>query len=71
VDRLIDASNRVLLAVAYDALLRRSELVSLQVSDLVPENNGSATLLMRRGKTDPEGEGTVLYLAPDTVALIL
>ena len=70
-DRLIDARNRALPAVAYGALLRRSALVSLQVSDLVPENNGSATLLMRRSKTDPEGEGTVLYPAPDTVSLVL
>ena len=70
-DRLIDARNRALLAVAYDALLRRSELVSLQVADLSREPDGSATLLVRRGKTDPEGEGTVLYLAPDTVSLVL
>ena len=33
-DRLIDARNRALVAVAYDALLRRSELTSLQVNDL-------------------------------------
>ena len=38
-DRLIDARNRALLAVAYDALLRRSELVSLQVLDLMMEND--------------------------------
>ena len=30
-DRLIDPRNRPLLAVAYDTLLRRSELVSLCV----------------------------------------
>ena len=70
-DRLIDARNRALLAVAYDALLRRSELVALQVADLAMEPDGSATLLVRRGKTDPEGQGNVLYLAPDTVSLVL
>ena len=52
-DRLIDVRNRALLAVAYDTLLRRSELVSLQVSDLLVEVDGSATLLVRSGKTDP------------------
>ena len=31
-DRLIDDRNRALLAVAYDAMLRRAELVSLQVN---------------------------------------
>ena len=70
-DRLIDVRNRAMLAVAYDALLRRSELVSLQVADLSMEPDGSATLLVRRGKTDPGGEGAVLYLAPDTVSLVL
>ncbi len=35
-DRTIDDRNCALLAVAYDAMLRRSELVSLQVSDLIP-----------------------------------
>ena len=39
-DRLIDSRNRALLAVAYDALLRRSELVSLQVADLLVEGGG-------------------------------
>ena len=68
-DRLIDARNRALVAVAYDALLRRSGLTSLQVSDLVEEIRGGATLLVRRGKTDPEGRGAMLYLARDTVAL--
>ncbi len=68
--RLIDVRNQALLAVAYDTLLRRSELVALEVSDLLVEMDGSGTLLIRRGKTDPGGEGTVLYLAPDTVRLV-
>ena len=69
-DRLIDARNRALLAVAYDTLLRRSELVSLEVSDLLVEVDGSATLLVRSGKTDPDGRGAMLYLARDTVKLL-
>ena len=69
-DRAIDDRNRALVAVAYDAMLRRSELADLQVDDLVKEIDGSGTLLVRRGKTDPEGRGASLYLAPDTVALV-
>lgn len=68
--RLIDARNRAMVAVSYDALLRRSELVSLQVSDLVRESDDSATLFVRKSKTDPEGEGAVLFLARDTVKLL-
>ena len=68
--RLIDARNRALLAVAYDTLLRRSELVSLDVSDLVEETDGSATLLVRTSKTDPEGAGVLLFLARDSLKFV-
>lgn len=68
--RLIDARNRALLAVAYDTLLRRSELVSLGVSDMVEETDGSATLLVRTSKTDPEGAGAMLFLARDTLRIV-
>ena len=69
-DRLIDVRNRALLAVAYDTMLRRSELASLQVSDLLVEIDGTATLLVRSGKTDPDGRGAMLYLARDTVQMV-
>ena len=69
-ERLIDVRNRALLAVAYDAMLRRSELSALQVSDLLEEIPGHATLLVRRSKTDAEGLGEIVYLARDTVRLV-
>ena len=69
-DRLIDARNRALLAVGYDTLLRRSELVALRVEDVLEEMDGSATVLLRAGKTDAEGRGTALFLARDTVELV-
>src|SRR5437867_11117122 len=67
-DSLRDRRNRALLAVAYDLLGRRSELVALAVEDLERTPDGSATVLIRRSKTDPEGTGVPLYLAPDTMA---
>ena len=69
-DRLIDDRNRALLAVAYDAMLRRAELAALQVTDLLVEMPGDATLLVRRSKTDTEGRGEMAYLACDTVRLV-
>ena len=69
-DRLIDARNRALLALGYDTLLRRSELVALELPDVLEEIDGTATLLVRAGKTDTEGRGATLYLARDTVQLV-
>ena len=69
-DRLIDARNRALLALGYDTLLRRSELVALELPDFLEEIDGTATLLVRAGKTDAEGRGATLYLARDTVQLV-
>ncbi len=69
-DGLIDARDRALLAVAYDGLLRRSELCALRVDDVFEETGGDAALLVRRGKTDPEGAGEMVYLAPDTVRMV-
>ena len=69
-DALIDARNRALLAVAYDTLLRRGELVALEVRDIVEEPDGAATVLVRRSKTDPEGRGATVYVARDSMALV-
>jgi len=69
--RLRDLRNRALLGVAYDTLCRRSELVALLCQDLQAGPHGDGTLLVRRGKTDQEGAGTVRYLAPDTLRLLL
>ena len=69
-NRLSDLRDRALLAVAYDAMLRCSELVALEVSDLSEAEEGGATLLVRRGKTDPAGSGAMLFLTPATVKLL-
>ena len=65
-DALIDLRDKALLAVAYDTLCRRSELAQMEVEDLTLGEDGTA--LIRRSKTDQEGEGSTRYLAPDTVA---
>ncbi len=67
---LIALRNAALIAVAYDTLLRRSELVSLYIGDLHKGADGSGTVLVRRSKADQEGEGAIKYLAPDTMAYL-
>ena len=69
-ERLIDVRNRALVGVAYDAMLRRSELVAVEVDDVMYEPQGNATLLVRCSKTDGEGRGEPAYVAPDSVALV-
>ena len=69
-DTLIDARNRALLSVAYDTLLRRAELVALDVEDINEEIDGAATVLVRRSKSDPEGRGATAYIASDSMALV-
>jgi integrase len=67
---LIALRNAALVAVAYDTLLRRSELVSLYIGDLHKGADGAGTVLVRRSKADQEGEGAIKYLAPDTMVHI-
>ncbi len=62
--------NRALLAVAYDSLCRRSELVALQHRDVDDGSHDDGTLTLRRSKTDAEGRGTVRYLAADTMRAV-
>ena len=67
-DRLIDARNRALLAVAYDTLLRRAVLTALEVPDLRPEAPGRTVLRVRPGARD--GRDETVRLSPDAVRLV-
>src|ERR1700733_9312232 len=46
---------------------RRSELVALQVRDIEFWPNGTGQALIRRGKTDAEGQGGGSFLSRETV----
>ena len=65
-DALIDRRDLALLMVSRDMLARRSEVVALQVEDVQFADDGSATVLVRRSKTDAAGQGAVLWLSPRT-----
>lgn len=59
--------NRALVAVAYDTLCRRSELVALERTDVKASPAGDGTVTVRRSKTDQEGAGSTRFLAADTM----
>ena len=67
---LVGLRNKALIAMAYDTGRRRSELVSLLCDDIDYAPDGSATILVRKSKTDQDGAGMMCYLAPDTVDYI-
>ena len=69
--RLIDRRDVALLLAARDLLARRGELVALRVEDLQPADDGGATILIRRSKTDQGGEGATGYLGPEAHAAIV
>ena len=58
--------ERAMLCVAYETLARRGELVALEVRDLDFHPDGTGLAMIRRGKTDAEGQGRVAYLSRET-----
>jgi integrase len=62
--------ERALLAVAYDTMARRSELVAIDVEDVGFPEDGSGRVIIRRSKTDQAGEGSLAYLSPDSVGYL-
>lgn len=56
--------------VAYDAMLRVSELVAIERRHVTRDPDGSAILLVARSKIDQDGKGASLYLRPETVAWV-
>jgi len=59
--------ERAMPCVAYETMARRSELVALELRDIDFLPNGTGQALIRRGKTDAEGQGRVAYLSRETV----
>jgi integrase len=59
--------ERAMLCVAYETLARRGELVALEIKDIDFHPDGTGIALIRRGKTDAEGQGRSAYLSRETV----
>ncbi|MDI1346467.1 MAG: site-specific integrase [Pseudolabrys sp.] len=60
--------DRALIAVGYDTLCRRAELVQLRVDDLTVKLDGSGTILVRKSKADQFGDGRLAYLSPEALS---
>jgi integrase len=58
--------ERALLCVAYETFARRGEFVALQVRDIGFWPYGTGRALIRRGKTDSDGQGRVAYFSRET-----
>ena len=56
-----------LISLMRDGMLRRSEAESLVWGDLAVESDGTGRLIVIRSKTDPEGEGAVLFVSAPTM----
>jgi integrase len=64
--------DRALLLTAYDSMCRRSELVSIKLSDVfIDLENRSVKIKLRRSKTDQDGLGKWLYLSNISQAALI
>ena len=59
-----------LISLMRDAMLRVSEAAVLTWRDIGTESDGTGRLLIRRSKTDSEGEGAVAFLSTATMAAL-
>lgn len=55
------ARDKALLLIGFAGAFRRSELVALRMEDITPHAHG-IELLIRRSKTDQEGEGRTVFV---------
>jgi integrase/recombinase XerD len=62
--------DAALISVGYDTLCRSSELSAMHVEHMRFANEGTATLLIPRTKSDPGGAGRVAHLSPESTALL-
>lgn len=59
--------DAAIISLAYDAGLRVSELVNVEVENLSRVGDGTGRMRIRRSKTDQEGEGALAWLSAETM----
>jgi integrase len=66
-DNLIGLRDRALLLIGFAGALRRSELVGLDVADLI-ETKAGLRLRIRASKTDQERQGSTVAITPGRIS---
>ena len=56
-----------MISLMRDAMLRVSEAAAVKWGDIEAQPDGTGRLLIRRSKTDPEGEGAVAFISCHTM----
>ena len=62
--------DKAIIALGYDILARRSELVALKTSDVVFREDGTARVTIRRSKSDQFGSGRIAFTSRRTATLL-
>jgi site-specific recombinase XerD len=62
--------NRAMLALGYELLTRRSELIALRNEDLTDRDDGTLRVLIRRSKADQFGAGRIAFTSVRTAELL-
>lgn len=62
--------DAALLSLGYDAGLRVSELIAVEVDHIEQDEDGSGVLFIPRAKTDQAGEGAYAWISADTMRRI-
>ena len=66
----IGVRNRTLIALGYDTMARRSELVAMRIEDIQKSARGGGKILIRRSKNDPLGKGRYGIITPETMTML-
>ena len=59
-----------MLALGYELMTRRSELIALRNQDISEREDGTLRVLIRRSKADPFGQGRIAFTSKRTAALL-
>ena len=62
--------NRAMLALGYELMTRRSELIALHNQDVTERRDGTLRVLIRRSKADPYGQGRIAFTSKRTADLL-